>query len=202
MTITIAEQDRQPIDWPVIEAALHDYVVEVLGIPFIFANQNVPQPAYPYASGSISAVSTDGEGPELRTQYNSSAAAGQEIDLVYMATFEFTFSISVHVDPASGAYDPLCDAKMMASKLQWEVCKETPRAILKAANLVPIEELALTDSSVVVNGEWLSRYTLDVRIRGVGMVSDTTGYIDKVEVTGTFPDHSSLDFTEVWDSTA
>lgn len=202
MTFTIPDEDRQPIDWPLIETALHDYVDDVLGIPFIFENQNVPQPAYPYASGAISAITPEGGRKELRHQFNAAADAGEEIETITCGTFSFTFSVSVHVDPKNGAYDPFCDAKMLASKLQWSLCKESALAIFETGGISVIEELAMVDSSVVVNGEWLSRYTWDVRLRGRAVVSDVTTYIDKVSGTGTLTDHPLHDFTYLYDSTA
>ncbi len=202
MSFTIPNQDRQPVDWPAVESAIHDFVDDVLGIPFIFENQNLPQPEYPYASGSVSSILTEGGIKEQRHQFNAANDVGEEIDVLICGTTEFTLSISVHVGPNAGAFDPFNDAKMFANRLQWSLDKTSSRAFLKAARISIVENLACVDSSVVVNGEWLSRYTWDVRLRAPAVVSEKTTYIDKTTVSGTFADHSALDFSETWDSTA
>lgn len=200
-SFTIPDEDRQPTDWKAIEAALHDYVVGVLDIPFIWDNQNLPQPLYPYASGLVTSIVPSATTLERRHKFNAAGLAGKELDVKYVANIGFTFTVQVHVDPVSGAYDPLSDAKMMATRLQASLCKNEFRGLLAAAKIAVVENLAVIDSSVVVNGEWLSRYTWDIRLRTTAVVSDTDTYIDKTEVSGTFPGHPQMDFTEVYDST-
>jgi len=200
--ITVPAEDLQPVDWSVVEGAVYDWITAELpeGTGFVWENQNAPQPPYPYVSALVSSIVPEGGRKERRTQYDATKPAGEELDLVTFGTFTFTLTLSAHVDADAGAYDPLCNAQAIATRLQWSLSKQSVCDTLSAANVAIVGELAQTDTSLVINEEWISRATLDVSLRGVAVVSESTTYIEQVsgQVDTTEPTRT---FTYLIDST-
>jgi hypothetical protein len=186
-SITVPADELQPVDWRTIEDAIYDWVTGELGteISFLWENQNAPQPAYPYVSAVIETIVPEGGRKERRHQFDAAAAAGEEIELFVVGTFKFTLKLQTHVDADTGAYDRLRNAQALATRLQWSLHKDSTDAIFQAANLALVGELDQTDLSLVINEEWTSRASLDVSLRAVAVMSETTGYMDKVSGIGT-----------------
>ena len=201
MTFTVPESTVPTTDWKMIEEAIFDWVNDELDMPLIWENQNVAQPPYPYVSGQITAIDPEGSRKERRHQFNAAADAGKEIEVITTGTFTFTLTLNIHVDADAGANNPLENARMLGTRLQWSLHKRSTHNILSAAGVALVGELALLDTSVVVNGEWISRATLDVSLRAVAVVSETTTYIDKVTVNADISPGTKHDFTKTYDST-
>ncbi len=193
----------QPIDWKDIETAIHRMVTDELGYEdsnVIWERANVPQPSYPYVSlfrlvGPTKEAGKD----EIRSQFDSTQPQGKQIEMLSTGPRAFTLSISSHVDEESGANDPNCNAMFVCSKLQSALGKTSVLDQLAAVEVSVIEELAVTDTSLVVNGKWLSRATLDVRLRTVSNVTERTAWIDEAETTGTIS--PGAPFTQTIDTT-
>lgn len=188
--MTALAVELQPIDWGAIEGAIFDWVVDKLALPenqVIFEDQNLPQPPYPYVSLKRTAGPTkEGGKDELRASTDLTQPAGQEIELLTAGLREFTLTTQVWVDPFSGANDPNGDAVKLASKLQASLGQLTVQERFRTVGVAIIEELAVTDTSLVVNAEFISRATLDVRLRVTSGITERTGFYDKtlIESTG------------------
>jgi len=187
MTESLA-QELQPIDWESIEDAIYAWLtgdVEGLGaiVPeAIWENQNVPQPAYPYASMLVTSHTKEGGRDEIRTTYDAAQPLGEEIEFLATGPVQFTLALSFHVDPTAGGNEPAGRARALATKAQASLGLLAVLDHLSGAGLSVIAEEGVTDTSVVVNGEWLSRATLDVRLRTASQMTQRLGYIDKVEL--------------------
>ncbi len=191
----------EPVNWTTIGDALSAWIVAALPIvaaQAIWANQNIAQPAYPYVvlmrSGLAGAEAQD----EIRTTYDEEAEAGEEIELLTTGPREFILSITAHVDDANGAFDDAdANATALLSLAQSSLGKRSVLDDLAAAGVAIIERLPVLDTSVVVNGIWISQAAMDVRMRVTSNVTEQIGYIDKVKLTSTFENaKASLDLDD------
>lgn len=191
MTASILDTVRddallQPIDWTTIEAALHGWVIATLGLgdeSVIWSDQNIAQPAYPYISmkrGNI--VEGGGLTDELRTFTDLTQALGEEIEMLTVGPREFTLNIQAHVDECNGANDPNLNSVKLLSKLQASLAQLSVCSLLSTAGMAVIERLGVQDISLVLNGQFINRASFDVRIRTTSVMTERTGFIDKVQL--------------------
>ncbi len=185
MTLTPPAPAKQPIDWQKVDDALWDWISGKLGYTAIWENQNVEQPAYPYVSMLRTSLVEEGGPKETRWVYNSGAAAGEEIELRTYEPVLFTLAVSVHVDRGAGANDPGANAMDIASKIRGDLGRESTIEQLLAEGLSVVGEAGIQDTSVVVNAEWISRATMDLTFRTASVMTEETGYIDKVGLEST-----------------
>jgi hypothetical protein len=180
--------DKQPIDWAFIEGKLVEWVKLILpqlcGV--IWADQEIPQPDYPYVSlKRIAGPTREGGIDDLLTVTDLAQPAGEEIELQTVGPREFTLNVQAHhARPGAG---PGTDAVAMVGRLEASLDQERSRAILGAGGLSVIEQLPVTDISAFENATWISRASLDVRFRTTSVMTERVGYIDKVQFTNVVP---------------
>ncbi len=184
----------QPIDMATFEDAIYDWLVTVLELVepgrVIIEDQNVPQPAYPYVSWKVIADEKEGGKDETRVSYDASRD-GEEIELLTTGPVRLTVTLSFHVDEKNGANNPGANAYWMAARARsslgmQRVIDNFNRAASssqRARNIAIVRELGVQNTSVVVNGEWLSRATLDVHFRVATEMTERLGYIETVEMS-------------------
>ena len=174
----------QPIDWVTIDKALFDWVNDLLtfGGRVIWEDQNLPQPNYPYATLKRASMIRVGGVPEVRTTTDLGQPLGEEIEVLATAPEEFTLTVQTYVDLAAGANNSNTDAFKFASKVRASLGLPSIDAALGVAGISVVEDLPVLDTTVVVNAEWESRATFDVRMRTASQMSESTGYIDKAEI--------------------
>lgn len=181
--------ELQPIDWTTVEGSLFDWITDKLGLTddrVIWQDQNVPQPAYPYISLKRSGWLKEGGVDETRTSTDLTQDPGKEIELLTTGPREFTLNIQAHLDEAAGSIDPGCDAVFLLSKLQASLGQlSVTEALFRDANIAVIEELTIEDISLVINGLYLNRASMDVRFRTTSQITERTGFMDKVELKST-----------------
>lgn len=196
------DAELQPIDWETVENAVYDWLTgnitgsELEIVPeAIWANQNAPQPAYPFCSMSIVSMIQEGGRDESRATTDLARDAGEEVELLTVNQIQFTLSLSFHTDPKSGGTSPQGRARALAQKARSSLAMRAVLDFLAAAGIAVVAEEGVTDTSVVVNGAWLSRATLDVRMRVVSQMAQYAGFIEKVHLTST-----DLGFDEIVDT--
>jgi hypothetical protein len=181
-------KDLQPIDWLPIEDVIYGWLtgaVPELGTIVehaVWEDQNVPQPPYPYASMKITAYAKEGGLDENRVSELIGAPAGKEIEFLSLNTIAMTLSLSFHVDRSAGANIPGSRGMSLAAKAQASLGMQVVQDYLRTAGIAIIQELGINDTSLVINGEWLSRATMDVRMRVTTNMTWETGYIAHVQV--------------------
>lgn len=194
--MTSLAEHLQPFDWRTIDDGLYDWLTALLDVPVIWENQNVPQPQYPYVSLLKTAVVQLGGVPEIRRTIDNGRPIGQELELEATSMVEFTLSVSAHTDADNGANDPMENAVSLVGKARASLgLVSVQRNFQDNLGLAIVEPLPVVDSSLVVNDEWLSRATFDVRLRTRSSITERTGYIDKVEIKS-----STLGVDEVVDA--
>lgn len=186
--------ERQPLDWEAIEAAVYDWLTSDVAYiegdldsiveAAIWEDQNIPQPRYPYASMKITAVAKEGGVDEERPDTDDTRAVGEEIRIQSTSPILLSMSISFHTDPdpRTGATRAGSTALALAMTAQASLGESPVLEHFSRANLALVKELGVRDTSLVVNGEWLSRATLDLQLRATTSMSRYTGYIDKVGI--------------------
>lgn len=199
--MTSLAEELQPIDWETIEDAIYDWLTGAVEgfsaiVPeAIWENQNIPQPAYPYASLLVTSHTKEGGRDEIRASYDAARPLGQEIELLATGPVQFTLALSFHVDAAQGGNESASRARSLAAKAQASLGLPAVIDHLGAAGLSIVAEEGVVDTSVVINGEWLSRATIDVRLRTASQMTQRLGYIDKVEL-----ESSQLDVDTIVDA--
>jgi hypothetical protein len=191
----------EPIDWAVVDTAIQAWIVAALPISAaqaIWSDQNTPQPSYPYVTLKRSGFSESGLLDETRETTDLTQDAGEEIELLTTGPREITLAVTAHTDPAQGSYDnPNANATALLSLAQSSLGQRSVLDAFDTAGIAIVERLPVEDTSVVVNGEWLSQAAMDVRLRVVSNMTEDTGYIDKVKITSTFGNaKASLDLDD------
>lgn len=190
----------EPVNWTTIDDALHAWIVSALSITaarVIWANQNLPQPAYPYVTLQHPGLVEVGTLDETISSTDLTADPGEEIELLTTGPREFTLTVTAHVDVGTDAYNSDAQATALLSLAQSSLGQRSVLDALSVAGIAIIERLPVLDTSVVVNGEWNSQATMDVRMRVTSEMTEQIGYIDKVKLTSTFENaQASLDLDD------
>jgi len=190
----------EPIEWRTAEDAMYTWITDATGLTTIWANQNVVQPKYPYASLQIISGPTKEAGiDELRTTTDLSAATGEEISMQTVGFRLLTLNAQIHVGPTNDN-NPDAHARHLMSVAQATLNAESARSKFRVANIAVIDEGDIIDTSLVIGQEWIARASLDVRFRVSSCYTEQVGYIERVSVDGTFDGAkqtpSPLDFTD------
>lgn len=185
--LAIPEPRLQPIDWTIIKDAIFDLIVARLGLDesrVIWENQNIPQPDYPYVSMlKIAGPTSEIDGRAERRVSTDLSLVGEEAGLLTYKPVVFTISFSAHVDEESGANDPHCDAEFFMSKLQAVLDLQSVHDTLKQSGFAVVRDAGVLPTSLVINGVWLSRATLDVIFRTASVIDERNTIIEQVEIT-------------------
>lgn len=201
--MTTLIDEKQPVDWAAIDDVLYDWIDGELGSvqDIRRANQNLPPPEYPYITTLRSSVVRIGGRADKRQNFDDSRPVGEEIELSTSNPTNFTLSLQAFVDADHGANDPGCDAMFLLGRLQASLSQQSTVDVFDAASISVVEELAVTDLSEVVNGEWISRALFDIRLRTVSEMTEKTTYITKVQIIGDVG-VVALNFNRIIDSEA
>jgi hypothetical protein len=182
------DEDLQPVDWSTIEDAIYDWLTGGVSgfdeiVPeAIWEDQNVAQPDYPYATMKMIAQSKEGGRDEIRTTTLVGQPLGREVEIMATGPIQMTISVSFNTDATTGGSSSGTRARSLAVKAQSSLGLPVVIDHLYGAGLSIIAEEGVSDTSLVINGEWLSRATLDVRFRTATQMTQRHGYIDKVHL--------------------
>jgi len=170
-----------PIAWTTIEDALYDWLAAATGLTTIWAEQDSPQPAYPYAVLEITSGPTKvGGQDEQRQTYDGGQSLGQEIGIEVCGLREITLSVQVFAKEADAL--PTNHPRDMLSRAQSSLGLPSVLQALKVAGLSVIEEMPVQDMSEAIEDTWITRAAMDVRLGLAASVTERTGYISTVEV--------------------
>ena len=175
----------QAIDWDLVEDTIYDWITEDLGFEnVIWGNSGVTQPAYPY----ISMVRTAGpviEGngfDDKRQEYN---ATDDTLTIEYVGPRVFTISISAHMGEGDAYQIANARGTSLLGTIQSSILMEKTKSRMNLANIAIVSSENIIDSSVVVNGIWVFRGTLDLIMRATSSLLEEVGIVEKVQVVST-----------------
>lgn len=171
-----------PVNWALIRDTLWQWFSEVSGCETIWADQNEPQPAYPFASlnilpGTIALGALD----EQRI-----AADGS---LQIVGQRDFVLSCQIH--SGTPAHDPNCDAISRAHSVIASLAVPQYAPAFRTANLGLRERGQVQMLDLVVGAEWIRRAQVDIRFGTMSFVEisawpdlSETGWFEKVVFSG------------------
>ena len=209
--LVLPDTDIQPIDWATINRALIDWIKET--VPAVrervrWENQNIAQPSkkkleFPYITMLRTSVVDEGGVAETRTQTldangdvvtATNGLTPDESEQISVEPVLINLAVSAHVDAKAGANDPSCDAMALLSRAKRALDVGSVVEKLSVACLSVVDEGSIIDTSVVVNGEWQSKATLDVVFRtgsalsSKAISSEKLSFIDNITLVPTgFP---------------
>ncbi len=170
------------LDWQTIENALQTWIVAATGLPtsaVIFASQNAPAPAMPYATIKISGPRGTMAQPALQIETNLLNPAGEEIEQTVTLHQEVTVSCQVYAAATAGTGT----AKEYLEKARTALFLPTRLDALSTAGLAVVEMGDTQDLTALLGTAWESRAAMDVRMNLVDTAVEKTGYIATVETT-------------------
>ncbi len=184
--ITSFPEDLQPVDWKSINDAIFDWLARV--VPQVdrrirMERQDLNQPPYPYLTYLLDSANSEFGVPSLVEETDLTAPLGEEQLRATFETMTATLSISAFVEPGIAASDVKCNAKALLTKARNSLGQLSVLDLLGGGGISVVRAEAVIDTSVIMNGKWDSRATLDVIIRFASVMTEKTGFIDKVEVT-------------------
>lgn len=197
--LVLPDADLQPIDWRTINRALIDWIkenVSAVNERVRWENQNIPQPSrkkleFPYITMLRTSVVDEGGIAETRTRTLDASGeivtptnglTPEENEEIALEPVIINLSVSAHVDAKAGANDPGCDAMALLGRAQRSLNLTSVNEKLKAAFLSVVDEGSIIDTSVVINGEWQSKATLDAIFRTGSALAEKIGFIDKTQI--------------------
>ena len=183
-----------PIAWTTVENALYTWLNGSTGLTVIWADQDAPQPAYPYATLKIiSGPTRVSQVDEVRQSYDAGQPSEQEVGLETGGPREMT--VSVQVFARQSATTPTSHPRDMLSRAQAALGMASYQAALRTAGVAVIEAMAVQDVSLNVDDSWSARAVMNVRFRLSSSVAERVGYIATVDVDPAYtrPDGSAVD---------
>ena len=170
-------------DWRTMERNVATWAQGAFpGVPdesVIWADQNIDQPPYPFVTLKKDAFADTSEDSEIVTVDDGE---GGRL-LQSRAHAEFTLTIRTHVDEreveenGDNAFSMLADlvARLNLPAARDELCE---------AGLAIITRSPVLDISSTTNNKWVSRATVDIRVRAAVINEEPVEYFESVEVDG------------------
>ncbi|MCK4795500.1 MAG: hypothetical protein KAV87_67845 [Desulfobacteraceae bacterium] len=182
----LPDSDLLPIDWDTIQAIIYGWVHDAFDNEFsvIWKNQNIPQPEYPYLSLLvISGPTPESAIDEIR---NGAIREGEPTEALLVRTQgprRMTLSISAHVSKVSSMSQ---NATSLLSKLQSSLGLKSTKDNLWVNGGLSIASIgSIGDTSLVVNGEWISRAGFDIGFLIASLMTEEVEFIESVSGTVT-----------------
>ena len=190
----------QPVDWRTVDDAVVLWILDALEDlvqekSVIWDNQKITQPPYPYISLLRNAEVDTGSLDEKRQRtldaddkvVGEDPTAGAPVtneEMTYQPV-QWTLTIQAHADPDGGGNDPGCNPMFLIGRLKRSLDQTKHTDRFREAGVSIVDKLDVTDTSVVEGGVWISRATMDVILRTASVITERTGFIDKVELKST-----------------
>lgn len=169
-------------NWDDYEQAIRQWVIEASGLnttKVIRAEQNGPRPATPFAEVRVGDAIAVGAADAVERYYDPFADPGEEVTLVVRGLRELEVTVRVFTDASVGAES----ARALLEKTRTALGLDTFRDILQDAGVTVFDRGVVQHLPGVLDTRWEGRATLTVRAYVEDTVSETTGYIDSVQVT-------------------
>lgn len=175
------------LDWATLEDAIFKWFSDATGIDVLWADQDVPQPPWPFGTLNIIAGPGKPGGDDNVRRSTDLNQVGAEVGLEHNGPRHFTVSCQVIQGPPD-AHDPDMHARRLASAAQAALELNTTNAAFIAAGLAVIDIGDATSIDTEVGGEWTTRSMFDVTFACTSSIAEREGYIENMAATGTLDD--------------
>jgi hypothetical protein len=169
------------------ENALYTWLNGQTGITTSWKDQKAPEPAYPFAQLKvISGPTREGFSDSQEEAVDDTNPTGEEITITLKGPRLYTVTIDAYANSDVGG----ANAQHYISLAEKGLEKPSVRLALLVAGIAVVEVMPPVDLDETVNVEWVSRCKFDLRIRVNSTVTDSAGYIEQINITGTVGDQS------------
>ena len=179
-----------PIEWEDVENALLRWFTDSTDLPcVIWADQDAPQPLYPYGVIKIIAGPTKIGGVDetrIVALDPEPAIPALPIELLKEGPREITLSCQINVGPPDDQNSSEHSRSRM-SAAQAALGLPSFTQPLREAGLAVIQELPISDFSIQIADLWVSRSQMDVRFGLTSSVREKSSVIETVEITAGDP---------------
>jgi hypothetical protein len=178
------------VDWQVAENAIAAWFAGATGIDVLWANQDIPQPPWPYGTLNMIAGPTKIGGEDNVRRSTDLNQAGEEVQLEHNGPRHITVSCQVIQGPPD-THNPDCHARRLAGAAHAALSLESINAAFNAAGLAVVNAEPVTNADIEVGGEWTSRGVFDVTFAFTSSITERVGYFENADIEGTFDDAGS-----------
>lgn len=176
-----------PFDWDTAKKALHTWLSGQLGITVRWQDQDIPRPAYPYATLAILA------GPRRTGSLDENRwedqAGGSGVRVAVVGDREITVSCQTYVSFEGAAYDHDTDASARLAIAEASLGMDDVHAALRVAGLSVRDIMPVRPVGGIGEASFISRAVLDFTCGlGYRVVPDAGAYgqsIGTVRVSST-----------------
>lgn len=169
-----------PIDWTTVENTLFTWVKNVLGLSVYVGQQNVPERPMPY----ITMDRLNGPVGDRYFQQSTYNQSTNDLTVITEGPREFTVTFKASVSRNASAND---DAVALLNRLSDSHAMIATQALMEANAIALVQCNPTLDISLVVNGEYISRASLDVRFRTGSRVVERVNNFESVHITSSEP---------------
>lgn len=188
MTVALA------IDWEAVQDAIWQWFSESTELVTVWADQDMPQPKYPYASLDIISGPTRVGGQDDVVRVTDLAQVGEEVQHRRIGLRQFIIACQIHVGPKRNQFatfqepTPNCNARALMSSAEAQLETFAIHQIFRDACLAFVRRTEMLSLDLPIAGEILSRVQMDIEFATNSVVDERTTYIEDVGMTGTFTD--------------
>ncbi len=189
MTVQLA------IDWQTLRKVIQDWFRRSTELEIIWADQDQPQPEYPYASlNIISGPTRVGGRDDVIDSTDLTAPAGQEVELCHQGPREFTVNVQIHVGPVkdqSGTRQeplPNCDARALLATAEAQILFQVTKQEFKEKALAFVRSQTPLSLDPIIAGDFVHRVSQDFEFSTMSRVAERTTFIEDATITGTITD--------------
>lgn len=171
----------QPIPWQTVEDALILWANTVAGFSFHWANQNAPQPSYPFGTLLITSIRTIG----IDAQPVGAAQGGKPASINSQGdrTASLSVQVSCHPDKVASSTQ---SSRAIMSAIQASLEIDDYFGPVRAAGAVVRGIGVIQNLDFVVDDRFISRAQLDISLGLASNVSVPMDVIDHAHVQSTF----------------
>lgn len=168
-----------------IENALQAWVTGATGIPgdrVVWAEQNGPRPARPFATLRLGNVISPGLTDEERCTVVEGGAPGADLRIETVAQQEIVITVETFTAATTGNGSALA----LLTRAKNALSKNSQIEAFDAAGIAVVDRGTVQNLTALLDTEFEGRASLDVRIRFVDGAEDLTTWIATAEVRSTF----------------
>jgi hypothetical protein len=168
---------------PAMLDALRRWMTDNTGfVAYHWKADGTPNPLPPYVQLTLQRVQRRGTTDAVSARNFNAANVGAELSTVYDGVRELSVSVQVVSDLAAGSGD--ATSKMADALANLET--ESRRSDLAVNGLSFIDADPIQDVPVLLETRWSQRATMDLRFRVMSETTETSTYIQTVQLTPTF----------------
>lgn len=169
---------QKSIDWRNIEDAIFEWVSTITGINFIWGNQDVSMPPYPYAVCKIIAGPNRLNTRDAVEMSVDLSNVGNEVKLTYQDIREFVLNIQIRDEPNQEIPVSQLMNNLISSR-QLDVVNN----FFEQNCLALIETRNVLDISMPINNKYISIMSGDFTFNTDSKLEENTTFIETVNAT-------------------